>query len=855
MRLALALLLAAGAAQAAPHGAGFYDTSEYLAGRVAVNIVFVQCDGGVDACSQTTGWTAGKKSSVLSEIQAGMNWWAQRNSAAGISFVYNDVTVNTGYEPIGRSSADEGLWVAQVMSRLGYNDADYYDRVYSYNNDRRDAAGADWSFTYFVVDSQQDADGQFSDGFFAYAYLGGPFSVMTYDNDGYGINNMDAVAAHEMGHIFYALDEYYDSGCTAAQHAGYLNGFNLNCEDSGGNAPSACIMRGDVPPYNSNSVCAHTQKMLGWTDANSNSKLDILDFAPTVALNAYTPDPTTNVTPVFTGAAHSTAAYANANTYSYWEGARTPNNITISRVAAVEYRVDGGAWQQASASDGSFNGHAENFTFTSPALADGAHTFAVRSKDSFNSYYSATASDPLTVSVGLPSDITFVQDGAASDIDYSNSRSRARANWGPSSHANGINRYEFALATYPVTYQSVSWTSAGTSSWTAVTASLTEGNTYFFSVRAVANITSDTSGISVSDGFRVDLTSPTAQVIVTSSVPARTGAFSAKLVLTEANPMAATPQLRLRTSTGQLVPLTLTFLTGSTWTAAGAIESYHSTGTASFVFEATDQAGNRGTVISPAASVAINYALSGGSSGTVSNSDGFGVYLPPSSYSGTLFVSVSTVAAAVLDAASAGGSEKIDNIDLARSFTARDGAGAAVTSFPLPVTITLAYPDADSDGRVDSDLTKENTLWIYYLDQAQNKWTPLPGVTRDTASNTLSVQTDHFSIFSIRSSVSSATGMGALRAYPNPCDFRRNSHLKIDGLPVDAEGTRVYIYNSAGELVRTLSYEDPAEVDGLNVASWDGAQEGGAKAASGLYLYLVKTSNYGKATGKFFVIW
>jgi hypothetical protein len=32
--------------------------------------------------------------------------------------------------------------------------------------------------------------------------------VVTYDNDGWGIDRMDRVVAHETGHIFGATDEY-----------------------------------------------------------------------------------------------------------------------------------------------------------------------------------------------------------------------------------------------------------------------------------------------------------------------------------------------------------------------------------------------------------------------------------------------------------------------------------------------------------------------------------------------------------------------------------------------------------------------------------------------------------------------
>lgn len=850
--LALLLALPAAASAAAPYGAGFYDTSEYLAGRVAVNIIFVQSNGSIDARTETNGWTTAKKNSVVSEVQNAMNWWVVRNSAAGLSFYYSNTTVPTGYEPIGRPSTDEELWVKQVMGSLGYGEADAYDRVFHYNADKRDALGADWSYTIFVVDSEQDSDGEFADNFFAYAYIGGPFVVMTYDNDGYGISNMESVAAHEMGHIFYALDEYADSGCARTETSGYLNGANSNCENGG--AAVSCIMRGDVGPYYTPAICTHTAKALGWSDdlpGPGNGKLDILDLPPTTALRPYAPDPTTNLTLSFTGAAHSTAAYANANTYAFWGSPRAGNDISINRVAAVEYRLNSGAWLQAAASDGTFDSNAENFSFT-VSTASGGQTVLARALDTNNSYDPTPASDTLTINTGNPTDIPYVQDSLGDDIDYSASKSRVAANWGSSAHGSGINRYMYAVGTAPGGTNTVNWTTAGVSTWVVHNIGLAEGNTYYFSVRAHAN-SGEVSGVSTSDGFRVDSTSPTAHVIVTSALPARTGAFSAKLVVTEANPMGATPQLSFRTSGGLVVPLTMSFLTGSTWTASGSVESFHSTGTASFLFSGADMAGNTGATITSGGSFALNYALAGGSSGTVTNSDGFSAYLPQGSYAGTLFVSISTVPAATLAAADPGDSKKVDSIDLARGFTARDAAGNPVTSFSPALTLTLAYPDADSDGRVDSDLTKENTLWVYYLDPGLNKWVPLPGVVRDAAANSLTVPVDHFSVYSIRSANSSASGIGSLKAWPNPCDLRVTPALTIEGLPVDAVGTRVYIYNTAGELVRTLSAGDG--VNGLNVVSWDGTQDKGAKAASGLYLYLVKTKNYGKVTGKVYIIW
>jgi hypothetical protein len=112
----------------------------------------------------------------------------------------------------------------------------------------------------------------------------------------------------------------------------------------------------------------------------------------------------------------------------------------------------------------------------------------------------------------------------------------------------------------------------------------------------------------------------------------------------------------------------------------------------------------------------------------------------------------------------------------------------------------------------------------------------------------------HFSVYSVRASAASDQGLAGLKAYPNPCDLRKvSAGLIISGIPVDAVSPAVYIYNEAGELVRTLSPGDG--IDGINTAHWDGKTKGGAKAASGLYMYLVRTSNYGKGSGKFFIVW
>jgi len=865
-RTAALLLLFAFArpAAAAPRGAGFYDTSEYLMGKIAVNIVFVQSDGSIAPRTEINGWTGPKKSAVINGVTNAMSWWVDRNSAANLSFVYNNTTLTTGYEPIN-CNVDSGSlpcingeedWIKQVMGKLGYTEPDYGDRVFHYNNDMRAANDTDWAFTIFMVDSELDGDGEFPDAYFAYAYIGGPFMVMTYNNDSYGIGDLAAVTAHEMGHIFYALDEY-DGPCALSQRSGYLDGPNSNCENTSGVAPYSCIMRGDTPPYDSHSVCPHTARMLGWSDDSPvNGILDIIDLPPTTALKLFTPDPTSNTSPVYYGMAHSTAAYHNGNHYDYWGAPRTPNDININRIASVEYNVDSAGWTAATPLDGAFNHYVDSFTFTAASLASTAHVIQARAKDVFSAYDASPASDSLTVNTGQALDIPYVFDGTGiPDIDYTRSKTSLSANWGASSHPSGINRYEYAVGTSPGGFTTLGWTSAGTAlGVTAAVPALTEGGTYYFSVKAYPN-TGVVSGVTSSDGLIVDTTSPTAKVLLTSPVPVRTGAFSAKLVVNEASPVSGTPQLSFTDFNGLTVPLAMNFLVDSTWTASGYIESYYSTGTATFNFGLVDLAGNTGTSITAGGAFNLNPSLTAGSGGVVSNSDGDSVTLPAGSYAGTIFVSISTVplsSVAAADTASAD-SKKIFSTDLAREFSARDGAGNPVTVFSSPVTITMSYPDADSDGRIDMDLLKESTAWLYYKDPSAGKWTPLPGVVRNTAANTLSAPVSHFSVYSVRAAGAPAADIGSLKAYPNPCDLRSVPGITIEGIPADAAGTRVFIYNEAGELVRSLAPGDG--IDGLNLVSWDGRLKGGARAASGLYLYLVKTSNYGKGSGKFFIIW
>lgn len=219
--------------------------SDYMFGTVATCIFFPESNGSIDPNLEN--WTTTLRDNVINEVSAGLQRWVTwaSNEVPSISlsfslYYYDYTQLPTGYEPISRPQSDEGLWINDCMNAIGAPAGSYFSRVSWFNDWLRSNYGTDWAHSIFVANSLNDPDGCFADGYSAYAYLGGPFLVMTYDNDGYGIGNMDWVCAHETGHNFYAFDEYSSSGCTCTQsHNGYEN---QNCANNCA-TNNTCVMR------------------------------------------------------------------------------------------------------------------------------------------------------------------------------------------------------------------------------------------------------------------------------------------------------------------------------------------------------------------------------------------------------------------------------------------------------------------------------------------------------------------------------------------------------------------------------------------------------------------------------------
>ena len=171
-----------------PFGATSADTAEYFLGRIAVTPVFLESNGQIDP--STENWTSEQKASVLGNIQTGLNWWKQllatKSSVQKLDFVIDTTYVNspapTPYEPIARISNAYSDWVSQFLVDAGFSQSTQLDtNVRAFNNSQRLKLNTDWSFTIFVVNSQNDADGSFAAGGSfdrAFAFAGGLFEVV-----------------------------------------------------------------------------------------------------------------------------------------------------------------------------------------------------------------------------------------------------------------------------------------------------------------------------------------------------------------------------------------------------------------------------------------------------------------------------------------------------------------------------------------------------------------------------------------------------------------------------------------------------------------------------------------------------
>lgn len=324
------------------------DTGEFLLGTVAVTPVLFESDGTRDP--QTQNWSAAEIDQVLAKVAEGVNWWsdmlATLNTVHTLEFVIDDTfavdPVETRYEPIDRSSTDFNLYVGDFITAQGHGDVNSIEEgVRRFNNDQRAKLGTDWSFTIFIVDSSDDADGLFASGMSfaaAFAYAGGLFIVTPSTRPA-------STIAHEMGHIFWARDEY--SGGTWSERRGYYDTQNLNAPDNP--APDfqqeISVMRGGVPltaAYQQHVSPDSTLAMIGWQDSDGDGIFDLADVPLQLEGSGYY-DAATSL--------YHFQADASAVPLMNRNSSGPQSDITLNQINQLQYRLDDGAWLVAAQPD------------------------------------------------------------------------------------------------------------------------------------------------------------------------------------------------------------------------------------------------------------------------------------------------------------------------------------------------------------------------------------------------------------------------------------------------------------------------------------------------------------------------
>jgi hypothetical protein len=245
---------------------GEWGNSDLMWGDVSITCFFVESDGAIDPNLYT--WTSADRDTIIEQIYLGLLWWSNEafSSQRLLTFFVKyfepaDTVCQTGYEPIQHPSTDDYLWINQIMYDLGYTSGSHFDKVEAFNTWQISTFGSDWAYSVFIGYNPPGAPTTFTNGNFAYAYLGGPYTQVLYRNDGWSIYEFYSVLAHESGHIFWACDEYAASGCV-------YNGFcsegahdipNGNCENGNPN-PVPCVMRSGE----ASALCQYTKGHIGW---------------------------------------------------------------------------------------------------------------------------------------------------------------------------------------------------------------------------------------------------------------------------------------------------------------------------------------------------------------------------------------------------------------------------------------------------------------------------------------------------------------------------------------------------------------------------------------------------------------
>ncbi|MCI0450762.1 MAG: T9SS type A sorting domain-containing protein [Candidatus Latescibacteria bacterium] len=285
--------------------------SEFLGGYILANFIFPESNGTRDA--NTESWS----DEDLTVARAGgaaamLNW--QKFTQMDINYVlsYYD-RIPTGYEPIAHDMNTDERWIADTMRSMGWGT--FSDNaqgiVHEFNESERAYWRTQWAVTSFIATSRNTPGNRFKSGtanYTAYAFLGGPYMVEPFpagsDPNEIGEDLVySQIVNHEVGHLFWTLDEYPGSPGVCATRSGYLDHDNANVtmtDPGGGQARCIphipCIMHTAARLNQNRPWCEYSKMHLGVGDDNLNGLPDIFEAEPEITFSPAAPETLTTNT-------------------------------------------------------------------------------------------------------------------------------------------------------------------------------------------------------------------------------------------------------------------------------------------------------------------------------------------------------------------------------------------------------------------------------------------------------------------------------------------------------------------------------------------------------------------------------
>ena len=278
-----------------PFGAGQYDTSAFMAGEIRVNLVLFECNGRIDAKSET--WSKDEIAKVIGHVRNACAWWEEmwkkQNYIGKLHFTVDlehaETPFQTSYEPITHGAyRDDRLWIGEFLNAQGYS-GDKNSMLYRYTADTIEKHNADFAFNIFVVKADNDRDHYFSDNYRSYT-LGRQYEgvsdtyILTAYSKPYDWYSSQSFA-HEMAHIFGAADEYPGQG-RYTDRAGYYGVQNTNAPDGNPDRNSIVpsLMNSSISTaFERHVTSPQSLEMVGWRDSDGDRIIDVLDAPIEVA--------------------------------------------------------------------------------------------------------------------------------------------------------------------------------------------------------------------------------------------------------------------------------------------------------------------------------------------------------------------------------------------------------------------------------------------------------------------------------------------------------------------------------------------------------------------------------------------